>query len=206
MKLKSVLDRLSGRTSSSNVDVLKRTHLDGDVFCRQVIINQNSEEIKRREKELDKDFPNEPKHKLPGEQYRVTFNLNMKNRPDDTKLWELVKLLQEPKNYKAYTENNTYYDFNVKRFVTGGPIFKGYKVLEWLIISTKAVDELMPNSFISAFQVEYEEMQITTNANGQRTSNLTKVVKKNVDVFIQKIIISEATLFVNNCIEIVSPN
>lgn len=164
MSLKSLFNSLTGKTSSSNVDIIEKTHFTGTYFRKVIELEETLETKKKKALELDKMFPKSAPHEPTDLGYRFTFKVHLASGPGNVKLYQLLDASIHNRNYKAHTELDRHWRVKLLGPNDDGyrTNFIGYKLYDWLEIEPEYVrngqQDDMWRGYIRAFAVSYHDI------------------------------------------------
>lgn len=213
MNFKKTIDSLIGRTSSSNVSVIEKTHFNGALFRKVIDIEEDVNVKNQNAKRMDNSYPNSAPHKPYGNDYRFYFRLDLAKRPNTTKLYQLIDYANRRENYKIHTElvlSNTPARFgaNDDGYRTN---YLGYQFCDWLEIEPDLILEgettclwkwmahVFPGNWTDISEVVKDGQNILL-----REENVLR--EEHVNVFVQKVLMNEVEIFLKEVLKIISPN
>lgn len=216
MSFRSILDSLTGKTYSSSVSIMEKTHFDGRVFQKVIDVKESAEETRRANKTIN----------LPGPRaefgYRFYFQLDLNAAPNKMSLRELAKNAFYDNYYSAHVQ--------VERGGLGvtlaGPdddgrrtCYMGYKLCDWLKIEPAAtidgeVNDWQVRQTIKVFPVTYRsihEIHVIGKEKPRKVESINlfndnvTVAEHEVNSYLRTIVRWEVNRFVSECMSIMSP-
>ena len=213
MSFKQNINSLLGRTSSSSVNIIEKTHFTGKYF-RKVVDIENSTDLKAKDaKKMDRYYPESAPHKPNEWDYRFHFKLDLNIRPQGMKIGDLINSLNSSKNYKAlvklYGPSGLTNENNEDECFTG---YMGYKLSDWLEIETGYAHEgefldYLGRDGIDAFPVSYKDVyELHDEGNISVEMRIVTVKDSDVNLFVQQILKYEVEIFLKECLKAMSPS
>ncbi|GAB3639174.1 hypothetical protein GCM10027422_47650 [Hymenobacter arcticus] len=213
MSFKNFVANLTGKTSSSNVTIMEKTHFTGKYFRKVIHVEEFLAKRKENATELDKMLPHAAPHKLDNLDYRFSFRLDLSKRPEGMKVGDLVTASSYNSNYKALTELTRPWKVRLLTPTDDGrrTDYLGYTLSDWLEIEPDYIrdgelDNYKWRGYIRLFQISYESIyELHDSDLISLQKEIITIKDANLNIPIQHLLKAEAKLFAQECLDMMSP-
>lgn len=220
MSFRSILDSLTGKTYSSRVSIVEKTHFDGWLFQKVIDVKESAEQQRKLVESLNKAYSKD--NYKPDYGYRFNFTLNFNANPTKISLRELAKNAFYDNYYTAHVETDR---GGIGVTLTGPDddgrrtSYLGYKLCNWLCIEPHSIidGEMEYHSTaqsIKIFPVTYHSIHEVHRVGNVKPyaveridlfNGLVTVPEHKVDSYLRTIVRWETNRFVTECSSIMSP-